>query len=118
MKIIAFLPTLPLLIAGGCVSSESKGRGATVLTQVPPGELAACIGRMVGSTPAALGSEGIVIPGGSQKPTRTYRVTKDKIQTIVSIEDYDISPEIYSDDIATNCALQLAHDGLNRIVNN
>lgn len=113
MKITPFILVLPLLIAGGCVSSKSKGRGATVLTQVPPSDLAACIGKTVGSIPAAMDSKGIVVPGGSQQPTRSYRITQDKIQTIVFIEDHDVSPEIYSDQIATNCALQLAHDGSN-----
>ena len=105
MKSLYALALVPLLAATGCVSATKvpAGYAGRILTQVPAEQMAACIGQATSVAPTQTDA-GLVIDVSSSQPGRQYQISRDKVQTVVTIVGSYAPGATATDQAAIACA--------------
>ncbi|MES3057695.1 hypothetical protein O6V14_18840 [Sphingomonas faeni] len=105
MKIFYVFALVPLLAATGCASAPKvpAGYAGRILTQVPAEQMAACLGQAASVAPSQTGT-GLVVDVPSAQPERRYDISRDKVQTVVTIIGPYAAGTSATDQAAIACA--------------
>lgn len=105
MKRFYVFAFVPFMAATGCVSATKvpAGYAGRILTQITLEQMAACIGQATSVAPSQT-RDGLVVNASSAQPARRYEITRDKVQTVVTITGPMALGSSASDHAATACA--------------
>ena len=105
MKSLYALALVPLLAATGCVSTTKvpAGYAGRILTQVPAEQMAVCLGQAASVTPTQT-EGGLVVDVSSTQPGRQYQISRDEVQTVVTIIGSYAPGASATDQAAITCA--------------
>lgn len=97
---------IPLTTVTGCATAPKAPADyvGRILTQVTVEQMATCIGQAASVSPLQT-RDSLVVNASSAQPARIYEITRDKVQTVVTVTGPFASGASTADQAAIACAL-------------